>query len=103
MKTIRTITLSVEKSETMVIRGSCSITRFWCDGCGREARMTGIGNAARLAGTLPRLIYRMLESKNVHFAERNSELLICLNSLIESHLDEGADGPKVVKTGGNYE
>ncbi|MGE3467476.1 MAG: hypothetical protein AB7J13_11145 [Pyrinomonadaceae bacterium] len=86
MKTVRTITLSVEKSERLILSGERSTTLFWCDGCGREVKMTGVEKAARAARTSPRSIYRMLESDEIHFRDEESEILICLNSLMAPNL-----------------
>jgi ethanolamine utilization microcompartment shell protein EutL len=53
-----------------------------CAACGDEVRMLTIDQAANLAGTSSREIYREVEAGMLHFMETTEgSVLICFNSL----------------------
>jgi hypothetical protein len=69
------------ETDRMVIRGSRP-TALWCERCAAGAPMVTPEYAARLSGTTPRAIYRMVESGELHYLETPSGgLLICCVSL----------------------
>lgn len=77
----RTI-ITIEKHRLTVVRSRRPSVVAWCERCGEEVRMVTPEQAATLAGTLPRAIYRRVESGDVHFVEtRVGTLLICSGSL----------------------
>ena len=60
----------------------------WCDLCGRETLMLSPEQAAIMRRATERLIYRQIESGQLHAIERtNGSLLICSGSI------ELADAP----------
>jgi hypothetical protein len=62
-----------------------------CDACGAVVRLVTADDAAALAGTSAREIYRLVEARKIHFIETaQGSLLICLNSLCDSPLGTGA-------------
>jgi len=72
----------VETSILSVIRPPGSSIDLWCGPCATIAPMVTPEHAARLLGTAPRAIYRLVESGGVHFTEIDSGgLLVCVNSL----------------------
>lgn len=77
-KTTEIFEISVEKSETFVIRRHREIVFGWCNGCGSEVRMSKPEEAAQIIGVSTRKIYSEIEAGNTHFAElADGVLLVC--------------------------
>jgi hypothetical protein len=78
----------VETMETITIRRKAepdnkSLTA-WCAECGHEVGLISPEKAAELAGVSTRVIYRQLESGQLHFIEpAGGRLLICFNSAVK--------------------
>ena len=84
----RTIEFTVETSETYTIRRTRKIVAGWCNGCGREVRMSTPEEAAHITGITTRKIYSAIEAGNTHFAETaEGRLMVCHRSLSETELD----------------
>jgi hypothetical protein len=82
-KIMRTIEVTVDTDEFLVIRERQRFPLGWCAACACEARMIKPEAAAALRGTSVREVYRRIETGEVHFAERSDGLvLVCLNSLV---------------------
>lgn len=81
-KTTQTFEVTVEKSETFVIRRYRENVSNWCDICRCEVEMSEPESAARIMGVKPRAIYKKIEAGEIHFIEPSGGLLIvCLDSL----------------------
>jgi len=78
----KTTIVTVEARERTTIRRGARQMIAWCDQCGAEVSMVTPNEAAALAGTEARAIFRALESGEVHFIETGEgALLICAQSL----------------------
>lgn len=54
----------------------------WCEACAGTSRMLTVEEAAAVARSTSRDIYRRVEANQIHFTETpEGSLLICLNSL----------------------
>jgi hypothetical protein len=52
----------------------------WCEGCAAWVRMLTVDESAALSSVSPRVIYRLVESNQLHFKETAAgQLLICPN------------------------
>ncbi|MDX6695802.1 MAG: hypothetical protein QOF02_3405 [Blastocatellia bacterium] len=57
-------------------------TAAWCESCAKPATMLSVDDAAAVARSSSRAIYRRVEADTLHFTETpEGRLLICLNSL----------------------
>ncbi|HVG22275.1 MAG TPA: hypothetical protein VNI02_24775 [Blastocatellia bacterium] len=75
--------ITVETDEIIIIRQPRRLARIWCRKCARQVMMVTVDQAAAVTGKSSRLIFRMAEAGNIHFAETSEGfLLICLQSLI---------------------
>ncbi len=80
MRTKTRVSIRTECDEVLIIKTICSKTRSWCAEC--QAWMLPAEQAAIVTNITARLVYKLLESGHVHFAEKTSgSLLICLSSL----------------------
>lgn len=78
----RTTVITIEMHRLTVVRPRRPSVLAWCERCGRQVRMVTPEQAAALAGTRPRAIYRRVESGDLHFVETGAgALLICSASL----------------------
>jgi len=76
--------VTIETQRRLIIRaGRKKLTRGWCAGCGRNARMVTVEEAALLSGFTMRQIFRQVEEDRIHFVEAPYGFLICLDSLRE--------------------
>jgi hypothetical protein len=81
--------VTFESRERTTIHRSGQSLMAWCDQCGAEVLMVTPTQAANIAGTDARLIFRRVESGEIHFIESaNGALLIC-----EQSLERGAARP----------
>ncbi len=77
--------MTVETERVIAIRKSKAPLASWCEGCGSEVRMLTPDEAAALARTTVRAIYRWIEAEKIHFTETpDGLLLVCLSSLCGS-------------------
>jgi hypothetical protein len=82
-KIMRTIEVTVDTDEFLVIQEHQRSPLAWCASCASEVRMMRPEAAAAMWGTSVREIYRRIETGGVHFTERSDGLvLVCFNSLI---------------------
>jgi hypothetical protein len=80
-KKIRT-ECSIEIDDVFVVKRLGRSVEGWCAGCGSVATLLTPEDAATLAGSGARLIYRLVELGEIHWAEAPGDLLlVCLDSL----------------------
>jgi len=78
----KTTIVTFESHERMTIRRSERPFKTWCDRCGTEVWMVTTNEAAAIARTDARAIFRGVEAGEIHFVESESgTLLVCSNSL----------------------
>ncbi len=83
MKKKRRIEITVE-TRSLVFRQSNARMLFFCSQCAATVQMLAPDEAAVLAQTSSRTIYRWVEMQRVHFLEtKENRLLICPNSLTQ--------------------
>jgi hypothetical protein len=82
----RTAKLTIETERLFVIRSRKAARQGLCEVCGEMVSFVTADQAAAIAHTTPRAVYRMVEAERVHFIETVGDLLICLNSLCRSLL-----------------
>ena len=83
MKKSRRTKVTVERERLLVISRQRQV-EGWCEACRAEVRMTGVEEAAAVAGLSQRAIFQWIEAGRLHFSETpRGALLICLNSLLE--------------------
>ncbi|HYW72616.1 MAG TPA: hypothetical protein VE961_16455, partial [Pyrinomonadaceae bacterium] len=76
--------VTVESRERTTIRRGARQVIAWCDQCGADVPLVTPNEAAEMAGTVARAIFRRVESGKVHFTEAGKGgLLICAQSLAE--------------------
>lgn len=82
----RIIEFTVEKRETLSTRRTLSVIISWCDGCGRETKMSEPEDAAEILQVRKRAIYAGIEAGKTHFNEADDGgLLVCLHSITQNH------------------
>jgi hypothetical protein len=78
----KTTIITFESHERTTIHRAAESLIAWCDQCGAEVLMVTPNQAANIAGTDARVIFRRLESGQIHFIEgANGALLICKQSV----------------------
>ena len=79
----RITVLTKETYERVTLAGlQARPARVWCEGCGAEAEMITLEEAARLSSVSVRDVYRAVLAGLVHFAEPpDGMLLVCAASL----------------------
>ena len=76
--------VTVERDQILVIKRLDNREPRSCSECGELARMVSVDEAASIAGSTARAIYRQVETGQIHFSETTDGLLlICLNSLLK--------------------
>lgn len=87
--------ITSETHEVLVVRQlPTPPIRAWCSGCSAEAEMISPADGTVVSGVSARTIYRWVEEGRVHFAETaGGQLLICQQSLDETHRNRGAQQP----------
>lgn len=74
--------ITVETDRIVLINGLPSSPLTWCAACAAEVRMVTVDEAAAVARTSSRMIYRLVEDGQLHFMETpEGRLFVCLNSL----------------------
>jgi hypothetical protein len=81
MKRRTEITIKTER--LVILRRSRNINEAdWCARCAGPTRLLNVDEAAAVARSTSRAIYRRVEAAQLHFTETaEGRLLICLNSL----------------------
>ena len=80
----KTTIVTVEARERTTIRRGARQMIAWCDQCGADVPMVTPNEAAELAGTDARAIFRGVESGEFHFIETGGGALwVCAKSLAE--------------------
>lgn len=75
---------SVEIDDVFVVKRRGHSVEGWCSGCRGQATMVTPEDAATLARTSARSIYRLIELGEIHSEEAPGDLLlVCLTSLLE--------------------
>lgn len=78
----KTTIVTFESRERMTIRQGSQRFVAWCEQCGDEVLMVTPNEAAAIARTDARAIFRGVEAGRIHFLESESgELLVCSKSL----------------------
>lgn len=78
----RRIEITVETTRVLLAERRSVAVTAWCASCEGRVRMLTPEEAARLARTSARAIYRRVEEEKLHFAEtEEGDLLICRDSL----------------------
>jgi hypothetical protein len=81
----KTTIVTIEAHERMTIRRGARRVTAWCDQCGADVPMVPPNEAAEMAGTDARAIFRRVEAGEVHFMETGAGALwICAQSLAEA-------------------
>jgi hypothetical protein len=85
MKKRKRITkFTVETERTFIFRNFGGQQPRWCEGCGAEAQLATVAEAAREAGLSELAIYQLLDARALHFREdAEGRVLVCLNSLLK--------------------
>ena len=80
--TRRRVEITLERERLLVVeRRGVSITD-WCGACRARVRMVLPDEAARLTGATARLVYRLVETGQLHFSEGSAVgSLVCFESL----------------------
>lgn len=88
LKKRKLTTITVEIERLLVISRSRSLYSL-CPACGDEVPLVTVEQAASLARSTWREIYREVETGKLHFIETNSgQLLICLRSVNDSIINQ---------------
>ena len=78
----KTTIITFESRQSTTIKGVRRRLPIWCDRCEAEVLMLTPQEAAFIAGTDARTIFRSVESGQVHFVENaDGTLLICKQSI----------------------
>jgi hypothetical protein len=73
--------ITIETERLLFISSPRKVTG-WCGGCGAQAEMVPVDEAAILRHVDSRTVFHWVEAERVHSSETaNGLLLICLNSL----------------------
>jgi hypothetical protein len=81
-RTVRTVELSIETEENVVLRGAGRRSiRMWCPDCHCEVEVVGAEEAAQIAGVSIRTIYRRVEAGAIHFFDDSGHTFICSQTL----------------------
>jgi hypothetical protein len=76
--------LMIETERTFIFSNLGGPRVGWCEGCGAEAPLMHVADAAREAGLSVLTIYQLLEDGLLHVTEdKEGRVLICLNSLFK--------------------
>jgi hypothetical protein len=82
LKEKKTILITVETSETFVYRPAARRRRAWCDACATWVEMVSPEQAALIAGTSARAVFRLIASGQLHFTEEpEGTSWVCLDAL----------------------
>jgi hypothetical protein len=82
-KTTRTTEITVERSESFVVRRPHYSVPAWCFACRQQVWLVKPEDAAVATGVNVREVYRRIETGRVHFSESfGGQLLVCPRSLI---------------------
>jgi hypothetical protein len=77
-----TTEISVETTESILIRRGSQAAVLWCGKCGMPTEMARAEDAAAIQGVSPRSVYRWVEAGRLHFSEQERGIVrICLRSL----------------------
>jgi hypothetical protein len=88
----RTTKLTIETRRVLLIRRVQSSRQLSCEECGEGVRFVTAPEAATIADTSQRTIYRWAEAGRVHFIEPDDDsLLVCFDSLCDHliHTERG--------------
>jgi hypothetical protein len=86
-KKTKTTEITVERTETSIIRKTKRLVMRWCVQCGEEVRMITPEEAASMNHVSTRTIFALIEAGKVHFTETAEGLvLVCTTSLFEKEI-----------------
>lgn len=94
--------VTIETERLLVIRNRPRMV-MWCEQCRVEVRMLTVDQAALMMKIRSLMIYRLVETGDLHFAENDEGiLLVCLNSLEAiSHLSKASPFRLVLREEGD--
>ncbi|HSE38335.1 MAG TPA: hypothetical protein VLG74_13610 [Blastocatellia bacterium] len=76
--------ITTETFEVLIIRRRGTLTRKWCEGCGKQVALISLEEAC-MSGLSIEAVERQVEAGRIHLIEKaGGSSLICLNSLIQS-------------------
>jgi hypothetical protein len=82
VKRTRSIEISVEREEFLLIRRPVSRTTLWCAECGENVPMLRLEDATAVTGASWQAVLRRVEARDVHSTETPDGILfICIKSL----------------------
>ena len=82
-RTKRITKVSLETERTYIFRNRDGARRIWCLGCDAETEMLTVAGASEASSLSELVIYRLIDSGAVHFAEdTEGHVLVCLTSLM---------------------
>ena len=76
----------MERQEISVLRRNRQAVIQFCKQCGAKVEMLTVESACAITGMTPRMLYRSIETENVHFVESSEGMiLLCSESLKGLH------------------
>jgi hypothetical protein len=76
--------ITTESVEVLLIRSRGTLSRKWCEGCGKQVALISLDDAC-MSGLSIEALERQVEVGRIHLIEKaGGSSLICLNSLIQS-------------------
>lgn len=85
-KTIRTMEITLEKSELTFVGNRRRTIFAWCTPCGERTRLVP---PEEISCTSPRVIYQWIENRKVYFTELPDALLLVCSSCAEREKKNG--------------
>jgi hypothetical protein len=84
---VKTTKLTIETRRVLLIRRVQNSGRLGCEECDKVVHFVTAAEAATIAETSQRTIYRWADAGMIHFVEPDDDsLLVCFNSLCEQLL-----------------
>ena len=80
--------ITIETERTFVVSQRRSLAMLWCHRCAGMLPMLALDEAARIEGTTPHVIYRMVEAGELHFGVASGRIFVCPNSLASERAEE---------------
>ena len=74
--------ITIETERFLIVSQRHDRASLWCNRCASTLPMVNVEVAARVAGTIPLVIFRLAEAGRLHYAVTpEGRLFICSNSL----------------------
>ena len=76
--------ITTETFEVLIIRRRTTLTRKWCEGCGKQVALISLDEAC-MSGLSIEAVEGQVEAGRIHLIEKaGGSSQICLNSLLQS-------------------